>query len=138
MSSFAMVLLDGGLDLEVDVDFSGMTTILDQEVAGFSCGDYIYKVLAGKGTLGERWTFLVSASDPGMEGQPLFSLGRFEVEPNSDDQVHLCVPPRFEQAVPGTDAADWDGRLFGSFIFQLLNSLQSKNMISLPGVLPIR
>ena len=137
MSTFAMVLLEGGVDLEVEVDFDGMTSLLDKEVAGYSCGDYIYKVDAGRGTIGDRWTFVVNATDPGMDGQPSFSLGRIEVEPTSDYQVHLCIPPRIEQWVPGSDAADWDGRLFGSFIFQLLNSLSSRKMITLPGTLPI-
>ena len=50
------------LDLEVEVDFAGMTTLLDKEVAGYSCGDYLYKVDAGKGTIGERWIFLVNAT----------------------------------------------------------------------------
>jgi hypothetical protein len=71
-----------------------------------------------------------------MEGQPLISLGRIEVEPLTDQKIHLCVPPRMEQAVPGVDAADWDGRLFGAFVFQLLNSLQARKLIDLPGVLP--
>ena len=136
MSSFAMVLLEGGLDLEVVVDFAELTSLLDEDVAGFSCGEYIYKVTAGKGTLGRRWIFLINAMDPQMEGQPLIPLGRIEVEPITEHVLHICVPPRMDQAVPGLDAADWDGRLFGAFIFQLLNSLQAKKLIDLPGVLP--
>ena len=136
MSPFAMVLLEGGLDLEVVVGVAGLTSLLEEEVASYSCGEYIYKVDAGKGTLGGRWTFVVNAIDPEMEGQPLIPLGRIEVEPMPDECVHLCVPPRMEQAVPRIDAADWDGRLFGAFIFQLLNSLQEKRLIELPGVFP--
>ena len=136
MSSFAMVLLEGGLDMEVEVDFAGMTSLLDQEVGGYSCGDYLYRVGAGKGTIGDRWIFMVNAVDLEMEGRPLISLGRFEIEPTDHDLVHLSIPPRMEQAMSGPDAADWDGRLFGSFVFQLLNSLQARQMINLPGVLP--
>lgn len=136
MSSFAMVLLEGGLDVEVCVDFAGITSLLEEDVARYSCGEYLYKVRAGKGTLGKRWSFIVNAMDPTMEGQPLIPLGRLEVEPTEERVVHLAVPPRIEQAVPGVDAADWDGKLFGAFVFQLLNTLQDKKLIDLPGVLP--
>ena len=36
------------------------------------------------------------------------------------------------------DAADWDGKLFGSFVSQLLNSLHTRQLIELPGMLPTR
>ena len=39
-------------------------------------------------------------------------------------------------ALIGHDAADWDGKLFASFVSQLLNSLYSRGLIDLPGVLP--
>ena len=136
MSSFAMVLLEGGVDLEVVVSLPELTSFLEEEVAGYSCGEYIYKVDAGKGTLGGRWIFVINAIDPLMDGQPPIPLGRIEVEPLPVEGVNICVPPRIEQAVPRIDAADWDGRLFGAFVFQLLNSLQERKLIELPGVLP--
>jgi hypothetical protein len=52
--------------------------------------------------------------------------------------VNLKVPPRLEQTVHGADAADWDGKLFGSFVSQLLNSLHTRQLIELPGMLPTR
>lgn len=136
MTTFAMVLLEGGMDLVVGVDFAGITSILEEDVARYSCGEYLYKVRAGKGTLGKRWSFVINAMDPAMEGQPLIPLGRIEVEPTDDGMVHVNVPPRIEQAMPGVDCADWDGRLFGAFVFQLLNTFQEKQLIDLPGVLP--
>ena len=136
MSSFAMFLLEGGVDVEVAVDFAGITTFLAEESARYSCGEYIYKVSAGKGILGKRWNLIVNAMDPNMEGQPLFPLGRMEIEPVGDDMSHIKIPPRIDQPVLGDDAADWDGRLFGSFVSQLLNSLHSRGLIELPGVLP--
>ena len=136
MSSFAMFLLEGGVDVAVAVDFDRVASLLEEETARYSCGDYIYKVRAGKGTIGKRWDLVINAVDPHMEGQPLFPLGRIEIEPAGEGMVNLKVPPRIEQTVHGEDAADWDGRLFGSFISQLLNSLHSRRLIDLPGLLP--
>jgi len=136
MSSFAMFLLEGGVDVEVAVDFAGLPAFLSEESARYSCGEYIYKISAGKGVLGQRWNLMVNGVDPNMEGQPLFPLGRMEIEPVGDDMSHIKIPPRIEQSVLGEDAADWDGRLFASFVSQLLNSLHSRGYIDLPGVLP--
>ena len=137
MSSFAIFLLEGGVDVAVAVDFERVASLLEEETSQYSCGEYIYKIRAGKGTLGQRWDLVINAMDPDMEGQPLFPLGRIEIEPEGPGIVNLKVPPRLEQMVHGEDAADWDGRLFGSFVSQLLNSLQSRQLIDLPGVLPI-
>jgi hypothetical protein len=137
MSSFAIFLLEGGVDVAVAVDFERVASLLEEETSQYSCGEYVYKIRAGKGTLGQRWDLVINAMDPDMEGQPLFPLGRIEIEPEGPGIVNLKVPPRLEQMVHGEDAADWDGRLFGSFVSQLLNSLQSRQLIDLPGVLPI-
>lgn len=136
MSSFAMFLLDGGVDVEVAVDFSGITSFLEEETARYSCGEHTYKVTASKGTLGQRWDLIVNAIDPEMEGQRLIPLGRMEIEPIDTGTVHIRIPPRIEQTVLGDDAADWDGKLFASFVSQLLNSLYSRGLVDLPGVLP--
>jgi len=131
-----MFLLEGGVDVAVAVDFDRVASLLEEETARYSCGEYIYKVRAGKGTLGRRWDLVINAMDPNMEGQPLFPLGRIEIEAEGDGMVNLRVPPRIEQTVHGEDAADWDGRLFGSYVSQLLNSLASRRLINLPGALP--
>ncbi len=137
MSSFSMVLLEGGVDVVVDVDFAEMTSLLDQEVPRYSCGEFGFTVTPGRGEIGRQWIFGVSAFPLGQpRQQPLISLGRMEVEVTPDGDVGISIPPRIEQAVPGEDAADWDGKLFGAFVFQLLNSLYDRNLIALPGILP--
>ena len=137
MSSFAMFLLEGGVDVAVAVDFEKVASLLEEETSQYSCGEYVYKVIAGKGTIGRHWDLVINAMDPNMEGQPLFPLGRIEIEPEVDGMVNLNVPPRIEQMVHGEDAADWDGKLFGSYVSQLLKSLASRQLIELPGALPI-
>ena len=136
MSSFAMFLLEGGVDVAVAVNFDNVASFLEEETSQYSCGEYIYKIRAGRGTLGQHWDLVVNAMDPSMDGQPLFPLGRIEVEPEGPGMVNLRIPPRLEQTVHGADAADWDGKLFGSFVSQLLNSLHTRQLIELPGMLP--
>ena len=136
MSSFSMVLLEGGVDVEVEVDFAEMTSILDREVPRYTCGDFGYNVRPGRGTIGRKWVFVVSAFPIGQPGQPLVSLGRMEIDVQEGGYISINIPPRTEQTVPGTDAADWDGKLFGAFVCQLLNSLYDRNLVDLPGVLP--
>ena len=137
MSSFSMVLLEGGVDVEVDVDFAEMTSILDEEVPRYTCGQFGFTVTPGRGEIGRQWIFMVSAFplDQPMQ-QTLISLGRMEVEVTVDGNISISIPPRIEQTVLGEDAADWDGKLFGAFVFQLLNSLYDRNLIDLPGILP--
>ena len=136
MSSFSMVLLEGGVDVEVDVDFAEMTSIFDQEVPRYTCGEFGFTVTPGRGEIGGQWIFMVSAFSLFQPQDTMVSLGRMEVEVNSYGNVTVSIPPRMEQTIPGTDAADWDGKLFGAFVFQLLNSLYDRGLIELPGTLP--
>ena len=137
MSSFSMVLLEGGVDVEVEVDFAELTSILDEEVPRYTCGEFGFTVTPGRGQLGRQWIFMVSAFSllqPRTEA--MHSLGRMEITVNRDSTISITIPPRTEQTVPGPDAADWDGKLFGAFVFQLLNTLYDRNLIDLPGILP--
>ena len=138
MSSFSMVLLEGGVDVEVDIDFADMTTIFDEEIPRYVCGEFGYAIAPGRGQLGGQWIFTVNAFSvlQPRNGQNSIPLGRMEVEVNRYGNVAISIPPRVEQTVPGPDAADWDGKLFGAFVFQMLNSLYDRGLIELPGVLP--
>ena len=136
MSSFSMVLLEGGVDVEVAVDLSEMTSILDAEVPRYTCGDFGYNVRPGRGTIGRHWSFEVSVFPLGDPRRELIPLGRMEVGAEDKGYISINIPPRVEQTIPGKDAADWDGKLFGAFVCQLLNSLHERHLIDLPGVLP--
>ena len=137
MSSFSMVLLEGGVDVEVEVDFAELTSILDEEVPRYTCGEFGFTVTPGRGELGRQWIFMVSAFSLFLpRSAAMHSLGRMEVTVNKDNTISITIPPRTEQTVPGPDAADWDGKLFGAFVFQLLNTLYDRDLIDLPGILP--
>ena len=63
-------------------------------------------------------------------------VGCVELEKLEDGLVRFTVPPRAEQDFPGMTKFDWNGQFFGSFIYQMLNTLHDRKLIELPGVLP--
>ena len=136
MSSFAMTMLEDGVDVDIAIDFNKMPSILDEEVARYSCGDFAYHIRPGKGIIGRLWIFIISVYDTTQARQDLISLGRLEMGPTDAGNMTMRVPPRSEQEAPEGDELDPDGKLFSSFIFQLLNSLRERKVIDLPGVLP--
>ena len=136
MSSFTMMLLEEGVDVELPVNLSGIVGILDEEVRGFTHDGYGYALTPGKGTIGDRWDFLVKYFD--NDDNEIFpsSLGRFELQKLDQDHVLFRVPPREEQETPEMIEDDPEGRFFGSFVYQTLNALQRHKLIELPAALP--
>ena len=136
MSSFTMVLLEEGVEVELPTDLSGIIALLDREIPYFTCEGHGYSVSAGKGTLGRRWDLIVKHFDNENREILPVSLGRVELETLDTNHVQLRFPPRAEQEIPESTEGDPDGRFFGSFIYQTLNALQRHKLINLPGVLP--
>ncbi len=138
MSSFTMMMLEEGVEVELPTDLSGIIKILDTEVPYFSCEGYSYTVTAGKGTLGKRWELLIRSFNNGHPAQAAAPLpvGRVELEKLEAGLVQLRIPPRVEQDISTADEFDRDGKIFGSFVFQTLNALQRHKLLQLPGVLP--
>ena len=50
--------------------------------------------------------------------------------------MRLRVPPRSEEEPSEASEFDQDGRFFGSFVSQVLNTCQRHELIQLPGDLP--
>jgi hypothetical protein len=136
MSSFTMVLLEEGVEVELPTDLSGIIAILDREVPYFTCEGHGYSVSAGKGTLGQRWDLVVNHFDNKNREIGPSALGRVELETLDKNHVQLRIPARAEHETPQAAQFDPDGRFFGSFIYQTLNALQRHSLINLPGVLP--
>lgn len=137
MSSFIMSMLEEGVEVEVPSDLTAIISILDREVPYFSCNGYGYSVTSGKGTLGKRWELMVKSTNYANQDVPPFSVGRIELEKVNDNFVSFRIPPRFDEESPTVNENDPDGRLFGSFVSQSLNTLQRHKLIELPGVLPV-
>ena len=136
MSSFAMVLLEDGVEMEIPTDLSGIITFLDREVPYFSFQGLGYSLAPGKAKLGHRWDVVVESIDYEREDLPLVPVGRIVLEKLDDGIVQFRVPPRVEQRHPDILRCDPDGRVFGSFVFQTLNAMGRHKLIDLPGILP--
>ena len=136
MSSFTMVLLEEGVDVELDSDLSSFIKLLDQEVTQFACGERGYSLSAGRGTIGSQWDVMVRSVVPGHDAMAAPPLGRIELIRLDRTRIQFRIPPRAEQATDEVLQADPDGRIYGSFIYQTLNALRRHQLIELPGDLP--
>ena len=137
MSSFSMVLVEQGIEMELPTSMSDALGLLDQVVPTFSCQRYGYQVGAvNRAQLGSSWGLWVKLVD--LETREVLDdpVGCVELEKIDDDRVNFRVPARAEQDYPGMTKLDWDGQLYGSFIFQMLNLLHERKLIELPGMLP--
>ena len=138
MSSFTMVLLEEGVEMELPVDLSEAISILDQEVPWFACEGYGYELASvSRAQLGSRWDLLVKLSILATKEVIPSPVGRIELEKLDNRSARLRIPPRAEQDYPEAMEFDPDGRYYGSLISQTLNALHRKQLIDLPGVLPL-
>ena len=136
MSSFALVLLEDGVEMEIPTDLSGIISFLDREVPKFSFQSHGYSLAPGRAKLGSRWDVVVESIDYDREDLSVTRVGRIVLEKLDAGFVQFRVPPRVEQQHPDFLRCDPDGRVFGSFIFQTLNAMGRHKLIDLPGVLP--
>ena len=136
MSSFAMVLLEEGVDMEFPANLATVIGILDQEIPWFSCDGYGYCFGSSKGNLRNRWEVLIKLANPATREALPSTVGRILLEKTDSGMVRLQVPPRPRGEQSETTEFDQDGRFFGSFVFQVLNACQRHDLIHLPGVLP--
>jgi len=143
MSSFIMSMLEEGVEVKVPSDLPGIISMLDREVPYFSYNGYSFSVTSGKGTLGKNWELMIKSVNHASGDTRLFPVGRVELEKLDDHLVRFRIPPRFDREYPIAQEStpvhehDPDGRIFGSFISQTLNTLQRYKLIELPGVLPV-
>ncbi len=140
MSSFTQVLLEEGVEVELPARLSDVIALLDEDVPGYSCQGYGYRIAPAKGQIGSRWDLIVRSVNPARSDMAFAPVGRLEVEKLDHDMVLFRIPPLVEQQ--SKDLAeevanfDTDRRLFGSFVYQVLNSFQQRQLIDLPGPLP--
>ena len=135
--SLGHLLLEEGVDMELSTDMRELIRLLDSEIPGFTCEGYGYSVSLMKGTVGSRLSLMVKPWDlaSGVTLDPAVAL--VEIESLESGSVSLRIPPRAEWGDDESTAMDPEGKLFASFVFHLLNSLQRHNLLDLPGCLPI-
>ena len=136
MSCFTQVLLEEGVEVELPASVSDVIKILDQDVPGFNYQGYGYRLAPAKGCIGVRWDLIVRSVNPARSDLSFSPVGRLEVEKVDQDMVLFRVPPSSEQQSQEANDFDPDRRLFGSFVYQVLNSFQRRQLIDLPGPLP--
>ena len=137
MSSFSMVLLEQGVEMELPIEMSAFITMLDGLVPTFTCEEYGYQLgTVSRAILGSNWDLSVKLVH--LESNQIFEepVGCIEVEKLDQYRVNFRIPPRAEQDFTGMSKFDWNGQYFGSFIYQMLNTLHNKELIQLPGLLP--
>ena len=137
MSSFSMVLMEQGVEMELPIEMSEFITMLDGLVPTFICEKYSYRLgTVNRATLGSNWDLSVKLVH--LETNQVFEepVGCIELEKLDHSRVNFRIPPRAQQDFPGMSKFDWDGQYFGSFIYQMLNTLHNKELIQLPGQLP--
>ncbi len=137
MSSFSMVLLEEGVEMELPIDLSGALGILDEVVPTFSCERFGYQVATvTRAKLGSNWDLWVKIVDSQTGHVFPEPVGCIDLEKIDNYTTNFKVPARVNQDFPGMEMLDRDGRLYGSFIYQMLNQLYERKLIQLPGLLP--
>ncbi len=137
MTAFSMVLLEEGLEADLPISLSNMLGLLDKVVPGFHHNNYGYQLASvSRARLGSRWDLSVKLVDNRTRQVYEEPVGCVEVEKTGNESVNFRVPPRSEQDFPGMAKFDWDGAYYGSFIYQMINILNDRGLMQLPGRLP--
>ena len=137
MTAFSMVLLEEGIETELPLSLSNTLGLLDRVVPGFHHQGHGYQLASvNRAKLGSDWELsvkLVNHANHQVYAEP---VGCVVVEKTGPDSVNFRIPPRSPQDFPGASKFDWDGAFFGSFIYQMLNVLQTRGLMELPGRMP--
>ena len=137
MSTFSMVLLEEGVEIEIPIGLSEALALLDEVVPTFRCQQYGYQVgTVNRAKLGSSWGLWVKLVNQQTNDVVEDPVGSVELEKVDDNKVNFRVPARAEQNYHGASKFDGEGQLYGSFIYQMLNLLHERKLIDLPGVLP--
>ena len=137
MSSFSMVLLEEGVEMELPISMSAFISMLDGLVPHFTCEGHEYQVgVVSRANLGSNWDLAVNLVNSETKEVLSEAVGRIELESRGPHNVNFRVPPRLGQEHAKINEFDRDSKYFGSFIYQMLNSLHERDLIKLPGLLP--
>lgn len=130
---YELFLVEQGVEMELEADLDEVVRVLDREVSGFGTDAHRFKLEVGKATLGSEWQMVVRPLDT-FAGRPLDDpLGFVTVTKIDENAIQVRIPPKAEWVpIP----FDEEGRLFTSFILQLVESFRKLGWISLPGPLP--
>jgi len=136
MSSFSLVLVEEGVEVEIPGDLTSVVSLLDEEVPWFSHAGHEYQLTPGRTELGVRWDLSIKLINSVHRDRDRPTVGHIELEAQDPGEVVFRIPPRNRENFAEYSEFDPAGNFLGSFIFQTLNMLQKKELITLPGLLP--
>ncbi len=136
MSSFSLVLVEEGVEVEIPGDLTSVVSLLDEEVPWFSHAGHEYQLTPGRTELGVRWDLSIKLINSVHRDRDRPTVGHIELEAQDPGEVVFRIPPRDREDFAEYSEFDPAGNFLGSFIFQTLNMLQKKELITLPGLLP--
>ena len=136
MSSFSLVLVEEGVEVEIPGDLTSVVSLLDEEVPWFSHAGHEYQLTPGRTELGVRWDLSIKLINSVHRDRDWPTVGHIELEAQDPGEVVFRIPPRNRENFAEYSEFDPAGNFLGSFIFQTLNMLQKKELITLPGPLP--
>ncbi len=136
MSSFSLVLVEEGVEVEIPGDLTSVVSLLDEEVPWFSHAGHEYQLTPGRTELGVRWDLSIKLINSVHRDRDRPTVGHIELEAQNPGEVVFRIPPRDRENFAEYSEFDPTGNFLGSFIFQTLNMLQKKELITLPGPLP--
>ena len=123
--------------MDVESGIHDLVDFIDDCVATFKCGEYGFSVSSGRGIIGAEWKLLVRPkilANPFLKPGP---IGFILIEKVDEYSTRLTVPPHREIQRENGNWTDLEARLFLNFICQMLNGMQERGFIKLPGLIPV-
>ena len=136
--SLSRFLLEEGVEMEINAEMRDVIALLDRELPNIAYDGYGYQISSIRGALNSRWKLLVKSWDRVNAVELAPTLGFVMIENLKGGGISFRIPPRNQWGDEEARAFDEDGKIFASFIFQILNIFHSSGFIDLPEQLPVR
>ncbi len=131
-------LVEQGLEVDVESDIYDLVDFIDDCVSSFEFGEYGFSVSSGRGIIGSEWKLLVRPkilANPFLKPDP---IGFILVKKVDEYTTCLLVPPHREIQRETGEWSDLDAKLFLNLICQMLNGMQERGYVQLPGLIPVQ
>ena len=134
---FGEFLLEQGVEMELHADIGEILDLLDKEVPNFSCDELGFSLSGFNGKLRSQWKMFVKPLDREKGTVLDHPVGFIQVARLDQGLTGFKIPPRDKWRNEGAPVSELEARRYSSFIFQLLNVLQSRGLVDLPGQMPV-
>lgn len=93
MSSFSLVLVEEGVEVEIPGDLTSVVSLLDEEVPWFSHAGHEYQLTPGRTELGVRWDLSIKLINSVHRDRDRPTVGHIELEAQDPGEVVFRIPP---------------------------------------------